>query len=510
MRKRSTHLGLSFVTTALLLALSSLAIATHASAKPIRVQSPRAISKTPVLPRTSACLDHHDGPPSTDVEPTIAVNPRDPENLIAGWWTGQAGFKRLAVAGGFGVTHDGGRSWQTGLPQQVDSCSGRPSYRVAGSHDEWLAFAPNGRAYMLVESGRHLAVPIQHPIEAGNTNTLWLYTSRDQGRTWSRPVAVATASVATGGPDQPRLTVDPTDPKRLYVFWRQIPPSAFKIGEIGNAPGYFSASTDSGRRWSKPRLIITRSTDVPQGPQMQHPYVLANGTLVDIFDEQNFLNIDSLNFAAQVMAIRSTNHGATWSKPVVIATHTSLQFFTDPDGGGIRALGTAASSAIGPRGALYAAWTDRRSDQPLLRVLLSKSTDGGRTWSKPSQVGRSDSVSLGPTVAIAGDGTVGILYYDNRNDKPHDSSWTTDVYLAYARSGSHHWREQHLAGPFNMATAPVEGQESAVHRPQPYYFLGDYFGLAGLPHGFAAAFTMAKPKAVQGRTDIFFARINEH
>ncbi len=510
MSERHTHFALSLATATLLLAASSLAesspaIANSASAKPIRFQSPQAISKTPVLPRTSACMDRHDGPPSTDVEPTIAVNPRNPENLIAGWWIGQAGFKRLAVAGRYAVTHDGGRSWQIGVPQHVDSCSGRPSYRVAGSHNEWVAFAPNGRAYLVVESGRHLAVPIKHPIEAGNTNTIWLYTSNDEGRTWSRPVAVAEASVGTGSPDQPRLAVDPTDQKRLYVFWRQIPPSAFKIGEIGNAPGYFSSSTDSGRKWSKPRQIITPLTSIPQGPQVQHPYVLANGTVVDIFDEQNFLDIDNLEFPAQVMAIRSTNHGATWSKPVVIASHASMQFFTDPDGGGVRAIGMAASSAIGPHGALYAAWTDRRGGQPLLRVLLSKSTDGGRTWSKPIQVGRSDSVSVGPTIAVAGDGTVGVLYYDNRNDKPHDGYWTTDVYLAYARPGSHRWREQHLAGPFNLATAPVEGQRSVVHRPQPYYFLGDYVGLAGLPHGFAAAFTMAKPRSRHGRTDICFA-----
>jgi hypothetical protein len=38
--------------------------------------------------------------------------------------------------------------------------------------------------------------------------------------------------------------------------------------------------------------------------------------------------------------------------------------------------------------------------------------------------------------------------------------------------------------------------------------IGDYFGLVGLPHGFGAAFTMAKPKSIQGRTDIFFGRVD--
>jgi len=57
-----------------------------------------------------------------------------------------------------------------------------------------------------------------------------------------------------------------------------------------------------------------------------------------------------------------------------------------------------------------------------------------------------------------------------------------------------------VAGPFDMnRSRAIAGVARRI---------GDYQGLAGLPHGFAAAFTMAPPQAKTGNaSDIFFARI---
>jgi hypothetical protein len=38
-------------------------------------------------------------------------------------------------------------------------------------------------------------------------------------------------------------------------------------------------------------------------------------------------------------------------------------------------------------------------------------------------------------------------------------------------------------------------------------FIGDYFGLAAVPGGFAAAIVQAQPKATKGPSDVFFARV---
>ena len=137
----------------------------------------------------------------------------------------------------------------------------------------------------------------------------------------------------------------------------------------------------------------------------------------------------------------------------------------------------------------------------LLRILIARSRDGGRTWSAPRQVGRTSTVIAGPELAITGDGSIGVLYYDVRHDQPGDHFWSTDVYLAHSHDGGGRWHEDHLAGPFDLASSPDR---------RGTLLLGDnfYFGLAGLPHGFAAAFPMPRPRAVHGPTDIFFAHVN--
>ena len=95
------------------------------------------------------------------------------------------------------------------------------------------------------------------------------------------------------------------------------------------------------------------------------------------------------------------------------------------------------------------------------------------------------------------------MYYDARGNRTGDNSWTTNVVLAYSRDGRTHSQTRSLGGLFNLALAPLESEDAG---PRPFRFRGDYFGLVGLPHGFAAAFTMARPRALTGPTDIFFAR----
>jgi hypothetical protein len=178
---------------------------------------------------------------------------------------------------------------------------------------------------MLVESGRS--------IGAGKVpgNTLWIYSSTDRGRDWSQPAAIAGASLATGVPDQPRLAIDPAHPARLFVFWRQIPPSGFETGDLSST-AYEARSQDDGRTWSAPHQIYAPSRSVPQSPLLQHPFVLADGTLLDGFDQQNFLNAVGLECPAEVMAIRSRDRGRTWSAPAVIAAHSPFPHFANPDG----------------------------------------------------------------------------------------------------------------------------------------------------------------------------------
>jgi hypothetical protein len=102
-----------------------------------------------------------------------------------------------------------------------------------------------------------------------------------------------------------------------------------------------------------------------------------------------------------------------------------------------------------------------------------------------------------PAIAVDKRGTVGVIWYDLRNDRPGDAALTADVWLAHSHNRGTSWRQTHVAGPTDLRTAPL---------PQ-HNYVGEYQGLAGLRRGFAAAFTLPAPQAKDGPTDIFFARI---
>jgi hypothetical protein len=102
-----------------------------------------------------------------------------------------------------------------------------------------------------------------------------------------------------------------------------------------------------------------------------------------------------------------------------------------------------------------------------------------------------------PAIAVDGHGTVGVIWYDLRNDRPGDARTTADVWFASSEDQGATWRQIHVAGPTDLRTAAPD----VLNR------VGEYQGMAGLPHGFAAVFTLASPQAYNGPTDIFFAGI---
>ncbi len=102
-----------------------------------------------------------------------------------------------------------------------------------------------------------------------------------------------------------------------------------------------------------------------------------------------------------------------------------------------------------------------------------------------------------PAIAVDEHGTVGLIWYDLRNNRPGDGETTADVWFAGSDDHGASWQQIHVAGPTNIRTgAPAEQNR-----------FGEYQGLAGLRRGFAAVFGLAAPHAKHGPTDIFFADI---
>lgn len=404
----------------------------------------------------------------TEVEPQLAVNPTDPNNVIAVWQQDRfpsGGGARSNLAG---VTVDGGKTWTPVVLPGISRCAGGEHERAS---DPWVSFGPDGMAYAV-----SLAVDGH-----GERNALLVNRSSDGGLAWSAPVAAA-QDVALMLNDKESITADPTAAGYAYVVWAKFVDTPLETGApVGT---FLSRTTDGGATWSPPTLIYLSPGGVAQGNEI---VVLPDGTLLDVF-----IDIGLVGRGSSIAVIRSSDKGQTWSAPIRIAD-ASYDFYVYGSGGLVRAP-TLPSAAVAPDGAVYVAWHDGWDGS----VFLTRSTDGGLSWTVPTIVADEGTPFL-PSVAVAADGTVGMTFYDFRNDSQYDETTHTDVWFKSSRDGGATWAEKHVAGPFDMDGAPYSNGR----------FVGDYHGLDSLGSEFGAVFGMATPTASQQApdTDVYWARI---
>jgi Neuraminidase (sialidase) len=182
--------------------------------------------------------------------------------------------------------------------------------------------------------------------------------------------------------------------------------------------------------------------------------------------------------------MRSTDAGAHWNSPTVIAPLGTVG--ESADGKPLRVGDYLPDLAVDPAtGTLYITWADGLGGTTN-KIVLSRSTDGGRHWSTPTVVSHHDSAqSFNHAVAVGNDGELAVLYYDNaRNDSR--PGIPTDVYLRHSGDGGATWSAPQLLTSFDFANAPIARG----------YFVGDYQGLAPIgPRGLLAFFGVTGNKA---------------
>jgi BNR repeat-like domain len=440
------------------------------------------------------------GTGNIDLETQLADNPRDPNNIVQDFMRGPAPGPGITIL--TASSQDGGQSWKARTVPDI-ACTGAPANTSA---DPWVSFGPDGEAYLalgLDYAGESEGAPFEPTGES-------LAHSTDDGRTWSSPVAVQPRQ-GTDFFDKASVTADPYKKGRAYYIFSRRPLPAGTDGVV-----LLSRTTDGGAKWSAPRLIYS----APQAKSVwgNTIFVMRDGTLVDVFNQNSnafgigaVLNEPSAGdvferegYVNEMMAMRSTDGGTNWSKPVQIGV-ASNDWPQDPKSGEIARLYAygALESAVAPDGTIYAVWSDNRPNG-VSRVLFSRSRDEGRTWSPPRPI-HVDPLRqvFGTAVAVAPDGTVGAIYYDDRNVQPNGTQWPIDVWFADSADGGATWQETHLGGPFDLHRAAL-----TTFIPYPKFReLGDFVGMTGLPGGFGASFTMVTPPNQPGPSDVYFARI---
>jgi hypothetical protein len=410
-------------------------------------------------------------------EPHVAVDPLDPQHLVAGSKMYQNLEEYIFKIGTF-VSFDGGRTWTDnghlpGYPQQTGD-EGSDYYITS---DVWTAFDDEGGAYTMV---------LDHPPSGSLTGAGWgmtLHKSADGGRTWSDRIPIHENSDPVSKhlflDDKNTLVVDNTGPDgdgqvgNAYACWSF---DAF----VANLAVFVSRSTDAGESWSRPTNVsgtdrtvlgchvVVGPPETPAGP----------GALYVFWRDFS---------RGRNRVAKSTDGGLTYSAPRTVVSYRESP---SPFPGSAFRNGNIPAGAVDPvDGTVYLSYMDYHAtnpdedcpeagEEPIegqvcdADVMLVRSTDGGATWSEPIRVNQ-DPVGNGKDqfqqqLAVTDSGQLNMMWFDRRNDP---ANFYIDTFFARSNDGGATWSETRVTK--QMWDPSINPPISPSGE-----FIGDYQGLA--------------------------------
>ncbi len=449
---------------------------------------------------------------NAEVEPGVAVNPASPQNIIGVWqqdrWNNGAAHGLVA-----GFSFNGGSSWgETTLPFSscapnaiLDPFTNAPYGRAS---DPWVSIGPDGTAYTVA------LLATNNTISGMNDTGVGTATSVNGGKTWGNQNLIKSDKgtspifeVTQYFNDKESITADPIHAGTAYVVWDRLAgpsqaPDAALRARAFRGPVWFSKTSDGGQTWTGTRAIF----DPGQNSQTIGNIIVVNhqtGTLYDFFEL--FSTTGSPKFTPRgisVDVISSADGGSTWSSPKVIATQQTVNDFAPNTGAFLRTgAGLPAVAVDAANGNLYVVWEDARfTNGAFNQIVLSKSTDGGSTWSSPALVSNASSKpAFTPEIAVNAAGTVGVTYYDFRNPDGITTGQPTDYWFTSSSDGGATFGNEARISPvsFDMLNAPNAGG----------LFLGDYEALDTSGTIFYPFFVQTNTGNTSNRTDVFVTTV---
>jgi hypothetical protein len=482
---------------------------------------PALASQNPSPYATQGCLRLDNQPGSlsylhSEVEPQVSVDPTNPSLLVGVWqqdrWSNGGAHGLVA-----GYSNDGGASWNVS-PQPFSVCYHASGYSGAylnyqRASDPWVSIGPGAPGSPSGSTVYSVSISFDQTAFPGDPNALHnavgAATSYDGGASWTNVQTIIDDPCLVGTPsgpgyqcnnaksfvfnDKESVTADPVHPGIAYAVWDRLvaPPATgpgFQHERAYFGPALISKTTDFGRTWSRPRVIVgLPSLDQTIGNQIVVDR--QTGYLYDFFNLiQNASNAGG-NRGYNVAFIKSADGGATWTKPKVIAAlqtagvsdPNNLDPATDAPPAPSRTGDIIPESEIKPiTGQLYVVWQDSRfngftNDE----VVISTSNDGGATWSAPELVNvHTGQPAYDPSVYVNAAGVVGVSYFQwpstVSGNEPTKLLIRHSTSPGSSAAGPSFGGASVLDGPFNNLAAPVAGG----------YFLGDYMGLVANASGF--------------------------
>lgn len=380
---------------------------------------------------------------SAQNENTIAINPSNPKNIVAGtndYRVFNSREQRNDASGWAYTTFDGGKTWaNVQLPHLTFQTGGTgPFSYMDSAGDPVLAFGPHNTVYYgnIVFSR---AAPTGTGTEAGNG--IALSVSHDGGLHWDEPTLIQVDGVdAAGNPtpsqffnDKIWLAADKSS-GRVYVTWTRFADNA--DGSYLESPIVVSASRDYGRSFS-PYRRVDGSLDAFTGgltpySQGSNPQVGNDGTLYIAYEGEECATLACDQFGAGdrdvTVVATSRDHGRHFRKSIV---DTNVDFpFTEPLGtltltGENFRINSYPQLAYDPkRDFLVVTWNDDRNgtyDETTGESIRSNGDNivslsrDGKAWSTPTVVGTPQDEVFGAVAAY--DGVVAVTSYTRHYDR---------------------------------------------------------------------------------------------
>ncbi|MBT3275030.1 MAG: exo-alpha-sialidase, partial [Spirochaetales bacterium] len=444
-------------------------------------------------------------------EPTIAVNPDDPDHIVV------AMIDYNFPSNSSYVSYDAGATWegpnQTGY--LIDD-------RVSGG-DPVLAFDSKGNIYMT-----SISIGVEEfsigPVNTSSVvSSIALSKSSDGGYSWPQiistdrskvtiadqqidPSGRLRGTVSAGFLDKPWMAIGPNkeNPAKESIYLSYIHFETFYdivyTGELPLLLGREMSTTvklvrsdDEGLTWTDPVNVsptvrrvfgsVGGGSDTPgmfgsdRVLQGGRPTVDSLGNVyvawLDSTDDGSMEGIGEYHFAS------STDGGVTFSEEIIAATFNELPF--QPRNAFFRYWGGSFPRLeAGTNGELYLVYTARPSAKPADDgdVFFIRSLDRGETWSTPIALNDDEGNSLQffPEIAVGPDGVIHVMWGDMRDDPAH---LRYHIYYTTSTDSGETWGFELEELSLEVGDTRVSDFSTNPNRAFPYgLFLGDYFGIA--------------------------------
>ena len=370
-------------------------------------------------------------------ETSIAINPANPQNVIAG----SNEIQRLPMRAMYST--DGGTTF-TGVDLPLPPARTNNGFDFGS--DPGLAFDSAGNAYysyIVVFFGKGGGI---------NGTEMAVAHSTDGGATWTATFfAPETGSGQFN--DKPMITVDTgtAHHDRVYVAWDHATGNSSSTKNGNNV--LLSYSDDGGITFSMP-VSVSGEVIGKTGGIGADPYVTSGGTVHVAW--QDYAH-------GRILDAASTDGGQTFSSPHAIASVGGFAFNIAAE----NVRGALVYPACGSFGtALYCSYMDGSATST--NVYVAKSIDGGTTWTSTAMPADGDQFNQWLAVDPS-TGDVNVAYYATGAHGAAPTIYT----LARSTDGG----TTYTASP--IATAPTDETCCApsVNLGNQY---GDYEGLAAL------------------------------